>query len=65
MFQFDDAYFREIEGGAMGNPFTCVWAVVHFDLVEHLLLESRFKTNDVVLVRFIDDVFIICKKDRQ
>ena len=49
----------------MGNPFTCTWAVVHFALVEHLLLENRHKTNIIVLARFIDDIFIIWKKDIQ
>ena len=43
VFQFDDTCFRQIEGDAMGNPFTCMWAVVHFSLVEHLLLENRHK----------------------
>ena len=62
VFQFDDTYFRQIEGGAMGNPFTCMWAVVHFALVEKLLMESRFKANIVVLVRFIDDMFIIWRE---
>ena len=38
VFQFDDAFFRQIEGGAMGNPFTRMWAVVHFALAEHLIL---------------------------
>ena len=49
----------------MGNLFTCMWAVLHFALVEHLLLESRHKTNGVVLVRLIDDVFMIWKKNKQ
>ena len=62
VFQFDDTYFRQIEGGAMGNPFTCMWAVVHFALIENLLIESRFKANIVVLVRFIDDMFIIWRE---
>ena len=28
-FQFDDTYFKRIEGGVIGNPFTCIWAVSH------------------------------------
>ena len=62
MFQFDDYYFRQIQGREMGNPFTCMWAVAHFALVEHLILDSRHKSNIIVLVRFIDDTFVIWKK---
>ena len=49
----------------MWNPFTCMWAVVHFALVEHLLLESKHKTNIIELVRFIDEMFIIWKKNKR
>ena len=64
MFQFDDYYFRQIQGREMGNPFTCMWAVAHFALVEHLILDSRHKSNIIVLVRFIDDTFVIWKRLR-
>ena len=46
----------------MENLFACMHAVVHFALVENLLMESRFEANIVVLVRFIDDMFIIWRK---
>ena len=46
----------------MGNPFTCTWTVVHFTLVEHLLLEIRHKTNVAVLVRFTDYVLMTWKE---
>ena len=42
-----------------------MWELVYFALVENLLLESRHKTNVMVLVRFIDDMFIIWKKNKQ
>ena len=29
-FQFDDSQFRQVEGGAMGNPFACSWVVPTF-----------------------------------
>ena len=46
----------------MGNQFTCMRTVVHFALIENLLLESRFKTIIVVIVRFIDDMFVIWRE---
>ena len=49
----------------MGNPFTSMWAVVHVALVEYLFLESIHKTKIIVLIRFIDDMFIIWKKNKQ
>ena len=44
-FHFDYACFRQKGSGAMRNPFTCIWAVVHFDSFESLILESKFKNN--------------------
>ena len=64
VFQFDDAYFRQIEGGSMGNPFICIWAVVHFALVKNLLLNRKFKSNLLFLVRFIDDMLLVWKEVR-
>ena len=46
----------------MENLFACMHAVVHFALVENLLMESRFEANIIVLVRFIDDAFMIRRK---
>ena len=46
----------------MGNPFTCMWDVVNFVLIEHLIFESKYRKNVLVLVRFTDDMFIIWKK---
>ena len=43
----------------MGNPFTFMWAVVHFSLVEHLILESKHRKKILVLVRFACYIFII------
>ena len=48
----------------MGNPFACVRAVVHFALVEHLILEIKYRNNVLVLVRFIDDMFVVWKRLR-
>ena len=39
-----------------------MWAVVNFALVKHLILESKYKKNKLVLVRFINDMFIIWRK---
>ena len=46
----------------MSNHFTCMWFVVHFALVEHLILESKNLQNVLVLVRFIDVMLIIWKR---
>ena len=60
MFQFDDTYFRKIEGGAILLLACGLWFIL--SLVEHLILESKYRKNILVLVRFIDDMFIIWRK---
>ena len=62
MFQFDHTYFRKIGAGAMINPFTCIWAVANFAFVENFILESKYKNNMLVLVKFVVDMLIALKK---
>ena len=43
----------------MGNPFTLIWAVAHIALVDNLILDSRFRSNLKLIVRFVDDMLIV------
>ena len=50
----------------MGNSFACIWAVEYFSLVECLILESVFKINTRLMVRFFDGTLIVwCKVENQ
>ena len=58
-FKYFDNCCGKIEGGAMGNPFTCMWAVTHVAVLEILTCGSLFKKLLLLLVSFIDDVFLV------
>ena len=59
VFEFGDTYYKQLQGGAMGNPFTCIWAIVHYAVIEKLLLSAELKESILLLVRFIDNMFIV------
>ena len=42
----------------IGKPFTYVWVVSYFTLVDYLLLESRFKISIKLIVSFINGMLI-------
>ena len=56
------SFIRHIEGEAIGNPFTCIWELVHSKMVDHLMLESN-KKNIKLMVRFVDDVNDLGKRN--
>ena len=46
----------------MVNAFSCIWDVVNFAFVEHLISEAKYKNNILVIVRFTHDMLIVWKK---
>ena len=46
----------------MGNKFALIWELSHFALVEHLILENRFKIRIKLMVRLISDMLTFWEK---
>ena len=57
--QHCDNYFKQIEGGAMANPFTCTWTVVRVALLEIMTCKPLFKKLLLLTIIFIDDAFLV------
>ena len=46
-FVYDNKYYRQIKGGAMGSPFTMTLANVYMLEWEQLLVESQLSQNEL------------------
>ncbi|CAF4220059.1 unnamed protein product, partial [Rotaria sordida] len=56
-FVFDNKYYKQIRGGAMGSPFTMTLANVYMWEWEQTLLEYQRSHNEMY-GRYIDDIFM-------
>ena len=56
-FVYDDKYYRQIRGGAMGSPFTMTLANIYMLHWEQPLIEHQTLHNELY-GRYIDDVFM-------
>ena len=56
-FVYDDKYYRQIRGGAMGSPFTMTLANIYMLHWEQTLIEHQILHNELY-GRYIDDVFM-------
>jgi hypothetical protein len=59
LFQFDDTYWRQFVGTAMGTPFACSYAILSYDLYELHKVLPLFVDSIGYLKRFIDDMLVI------
>ena len=59
IFQFDNTYWLQTKGTAMGTPAACMYATISFGLHECLNILPKFATNFKYYKRYIDDIFAI------
>ena len=57
IFQFDDMFFRQEDGTAMGTSCAVLYATLYYGYHERTVLIPRFKRWCPYLTRFIDDKF--------
>ncbi len=57
VFQFDDMFFRQEDGTAMGTSCAVLYATLYYGYHERTVLIPRFKRWCPYLKRFIDDKF--------
>ena len=56
LFQFDDTYYRQIDGTAMGTSSACMFATLYYALHERLTILTHFGHAMPFFKRFIDDI---------
>jgi hypothetical protein len=64
-FQFDQKYYKQIEGLTMGAPTSAILAETFIQHMEHKYLYSILKTQQIIAYyRYVDDIFIIYNKSK-
>jgi len=57
IFSFQDTYWLQTSGTAMGTPVACAYATITFGHYENSILLPNFKSNLLYYRRYIDDIF--------
>ena len=58
IFQFDDTFWLQTQGTAMGTPAACMYATIAYGFHERTKILPKFANNNLVLYRrYIDDIF--------
>jgi hypothetical protein len=59
-FQFDQQYYEQTEGLAMGAPISAILAEVFIQHMEHKYIYPVLRTRGIIVYyRYVDDIFII------
>ena len=57
IFSFQDTYWLQTSGTAMGTPVACAYAMVTYGHYENSTILLNFKANLLYYRRYIDDIF--------
>jgi hypothetical protein len=57
IFSFQDTYWLQTSGTAMGTPVACAYATTTYGHYENSILLPNFKSNLLYYRRYIDDIF--------
>jgi hypothetical protein len=63
-FQFDQKYYKQMRGLAMGAPTSAILAEIFIQHLEHKYINPILNTQVIAYYRYIDDMFIIYNKKK-
>jgi hypothetical protein len=59
IFQFDDCWFHQQNGTAMGRSVACVYATIYYSYHEETMILPKYKSSLLYYRQFIDNVLAI------
>jgi hypothetical protein len=59
VFQFDDCWFHQQNGTAMGTSVACIYATIYYSYHEETMILPTYRSSLLYYRRFIDDVLAI------
>jgi len=58
-FQFNDKFYKKIDGVAMGSPIAPLLADVMNHVIDQALTKINVQNKPIVLWRYVDDIFVV------
>jgi hypothetical protein len=62
VFRFDDTYWHQISGTAMGTSVACAYATIYYSYWEETTLLPNYRKHIYFYRRFIDDIFLVWRE---
>ena len=59
IFRFDDTYWHQTSGTAMGTSVACAYATIYYSYWEEKTLLPNYRKHMLFYRRFIDDIFLV------
>ena len=59
-FQFNDSFYEQTDGAAMGSPLSPILANIYMEFFEELAISMATKKPSIWLL-YVDDTFVTCK----
>ena len=63
-FRFNDVFWRQVDGVAMGSPLGCLFANVFMGQLEKTI-ENSIKSHCSLYLRYVDDTFALIQNEQQ
>jgi hypothetical protein len=64
-FRYNQQYYKQTEGLAMGAPTSAILAKVYIQYIEHIKLYPILKKHQIIgYFRYVDDIFIIYNQNK-
>jgi len=57
IFSFENSYWIQLSGTAMGTPVACAYATISYGQFENTTILTTFAQNLIYYKRYIDDIF--------
>ncbi|KAL7531325.1 hypothetical protein ACHAWF_003719 [Thalassiosira exigua] len=57
IFEWDDMYFLQLLGTAMGTSAACMWTLIFYAVHKMGLLIPKYRNNLLLFLCFIDNMF--------
>lgn len=62
-FRFNDVFYKQTKGVAMGSPVSATIANIYMEHLEDIALNT-IQNTPKLYVRYVDDTFVITKRDQ-